>query len=335
MAQFKDLFSIRVTHSFYPAGCPDVAFVTPSDTAAAMKGGRVRTAMVDGQLRVLYQADDAGRAELSLAGKTLRFGLKSTNTYLGNITKSAIPSSAVALYRNAKDPRKLNAAVAAVPAYGLTTVSLAKGRPVTVRVLADGGATLRESTVAPAATKTATLDFGGLGPGVYMVEESYPKGVVVRTPYLFDPAVLREGLFGVVQIRIQPGFYSSPPVFEIPLDAREETLRYYLVVQGYSPAELANLNVVDAGFSAASRPEIKFDRVPSSSFTASELPADVLGAGGASVVAFRSKTPVARKAGGRQRIQLSNNGEVLIANLPQPGPNQPSADLVVHLSKKA
>ena len=334
MAQFKELFSVRVTHSFYRAGCPDLIFAIPPGSSTALAGGRLLARMVEGRLRVLYEADDNGEATVSMAGKTLRFGLRLVNPNFGNFTELAIAPASVAVYRNSGNKAKLDAPEVAAPATGVVAHSLARvARPVTVSVVSNG-ITAHEQIVTAAETRqSVTVDFTGLQAGSYVVEESYPTGPIRRSAYYFDPHLFGEGLFGAVEVGVDASFYAAPPAFEIGFEAREDTLRYYLVAQGYPAAEFDKLKVTDIGFSAASRPEVKFDRVAEADFGPAELPKEVLGAAGARVAAFRSKAPVVRTEGGRQRIQLSSNGDVLIPNLPQPGATQPTADLIVHLSK--
>lgn len=148
-----------------------------------------------------------------------------------------------------------------------------------------------------------------------------------------DPELAREGIFALVEVKIAAGLYAAPAAFEIAFDAREEILRYYLVVKRYSATELDQLTVSDAGFTEEGRPEIRFTRVPAAEITPSEIPPALLADGEATVVLFRSQAPVERRQRGRRKIQLSRNGEVLIEHLPQPGAERATADLIVHLSK--
>jgi hypothetical protein len=150
---------------------------------------------------------------------------------------------------------------------------------------------------------------------------------------LLEPELAREGFFGMVEVRIDTGFYTAPAAFEIAFDAREETLRYYLVVKRYSAAEIDQLTVADAGFAEEGRAEIRFTRVPAGEIAPAEIPPALLAGAEATVVLFRSQAPVARRRQGRRKIQLSRNGEVLIEHLPQPGAERATADLIVHLSK--
>lgn len=150
---------------------------------------------------------------------------------------------------------------------------------------------------------------------------------------LADPELARQGVFGVVEVRIDAGLYDAPAAFEIAFQAREETLRYYLVVRRYGAAEIDQLSVADAGFTDEGRPEIRFTRVPAGDIAETEIAPALLGGSDATVVLFRSQAPVARRQRGRRKIQLSRNGEVLIEHLPQPGAERATADLIVHLSK--
>jgi hypothetical protein len=148
-----------------------------------------------------------------------------------------------------------------------------------------------------------------------------------------DAELLSAGLFGVVEIEVGAGFYASPPEFRIAFEAREETLKYYVVARNYQGAEFDELGVSDAGFAADARAQIEFDRVAAGDFGADDLPAALLGGGDARVALFRSHAPVARRANARRRIQLARDTEVIISQLPQPGAAAPTADLVIHLSK--
>lgn len=148
-----------------------------------------------------------------------------------------------------------------------------------------------------------------------------------------DAELLAAGLFGVVEIEVGAGFYDTPPEFELAFEAREETLKYYVVARNFAPAEFDELEVSDAGFATDARPQIQFDRVAAAAFGAEDLPAALLGDTDARVALFRSQAPVARRAKARRRIQLARNHEVIVSQLPQPGAAASTADLVIHLSK--
>lgn len=150
-----------------------------------------------------------------------------------------------------------------------------------------------------------------------------------------EPELRREGVFGVVDLAIAPSFYESAPRFTIAFQARLETLRYYVVAKGFSNGDVDQLAVKDEGFGEPGHPdEVKFEKVPPEQLTADEKArTELLGSDGARVLLFRSLSAVARQQSGRKRIQLMRNSEPLIENLPQPGSERGTADLVVFLSK--
>jgi hypothetical protein len=179
----------------------------------------------------------------------------------------------------------------------------------------------------------------GEGLALYRNAGANPAQLQAPVALLLDPAheedaeLLREGLFGLVEIAVDPGFYAAPPAFEIAFGAREETLKYYVVARNYAAGEFNQLDVTDAGFATDVRPKIDFDRLAPSAFTAGDLPATLLGGAGTRIALFRSQAPVARREKARKRIQLARNTEVIIAQLPQPGAAASAANLVIHLSK--
>jgi hypothetical protein len=160
-----------------------------------------------------------------------------------------------------------------------------------------------------------------------------PVGLLLDAAHPDDAEIIREGLLCLVEIAVDAGFYAAPPAFVVPFAARAETLKYYVVARNYTAGEFNQLDVSDAGFGADARPQIHFDRVASSAFTSSEIPATLLGDAGARVALFRSQQPVSRQGKARTRIQLARNNDVIVAQLPQPGAAAATADLVVHLSK--
>lgn len=265
--RFKTLFTLAVTHSYYGGPSGDLGFVLPPDSQRLLAGGRLLAKTSDGRLYVLFEAGEDGNPLVSVAGRSLRIGLKLLNPSFPNFTAPVLdPAAGTPFYDNTGDPLHLGA----------------------------------------------------------------PRAVVLKD---VDPDLAKEGVFGVVEVRIAAGFYDAPAAFEIAFAARQETLRYYLVVSRYSDAELAQLTVSDAGFGEEGRPEVKFTKVPAAGFAPDEIPPALLGGGAATVVLFRSQAPVARRRRGRRKIQLNRNGEVLIEHLPQPGAERPSSDLIVHLSK--
>jgi hypothetical protein len=154
-----------------------------------------------------------------------------------------------------------------------------------------------------------------------------PEGVTV------DPELAPLAVIAIADITIAAAFYDNPAEFEIAFSARDEKLSYYVVARNYSPADLNALTVQDAGFGDDGRAEIAFTRINAAGFTDTELPRSSLGDDSAHVVLFRSTDPVPRVRRARRRIQLLRNTKPIIDNLPQPAPDSPSANVIVHVSK--
>ena len=155
---------------------------------------------------------------------------------------------------------------------------------------------------------------GGADPAVLQA----PVALLLDPANADDAELLREGLFGVVEIEIA---------------ARTETLKYYVVARGYTAPQFNQLDVTDVNPDAEPGRPIVFDRVAAAAFGPGELPAALIGGAGTRVALFRSQAPVARREKARKRIQLARNTDVIVAQLPQPGPAAATADLVIHLSK--
>lgn len=335
MLRFRPLFTLNVSHSFYDGECRDFRFLLPADSCERLRGARLVARELEGKLHVLYEADGTGAPRVRRAGTTLRIGLQLSNAYFGNFTQvpSGFPRRRL-YYTNAADPDRLAsqgtvALVGEVFTHDLTETA----RPATVTLRGAGGEVVHTETItADDALTSVTFDLRGRPGGRLSLEEVFPAAT--RTAGYYLDAELHAGeCAGIVEVAIDD-LYDSPPALEVSFDAKQEELRYYLVVRNYTGTELGHLTVSDAGFRDEGRSEIRFDKVAAASRSAAETAmASLLAGSGETVVLFRSRTPLPRRDRGRRRIQLSKNGDVLIANLPQPGPDRAKADMVIHLSK--
>jgi hypothetical protein len=334
-AQFTTLLSLGISHAYYTGACRDVEYVIPSDTAQLFRDGRLLSRDIDGSLAVAFEGDIGGGARAPLPGRRLRFGLRLANPYFTNFT-AVDPDFATAtlVYRNSTTPTALDAAAkAAMVGPRFSHVIAGAARPVTVALANPGGTVVRTVTVtAGDATSSISYDLGGMAPGEYVVTESDGAGAV-PTSYYFDPELLAARVFGVVELVVGPGFYQSAPGFLVPFAARQETLKYYVVVTNYPAADPSPWAVADAGAAADGRAQVGFQMVPSGSFTPDDISPSFLGDPPATVVLFQSTAAVARSEKARTRIQLLNSGEVMIPNLPQPGQEKTTAKMIIAVSK--
>lgn len=332
--RYLPLLTLRVAHGFYAGPCRDFAFRVPARTAALLRSGRLVAREVEGVLHVLYEAGEGAAPRVPAAGSVLRFGLELLNPYFGNFTVLPAEFPARRLRRsNAADPRTLGPAEDFAFVGDIFSHTLGDpGRPATVTLRDGAGAVLQQDTLEEDDGRTAvSYDLRGEPTGPLLLEAAFPGPVMDRHALYRDPE-LRDAAV-VVEVTVDAGFYGAPPAFEVEFEARDEALSYYVVASGYSPAELDSLAVSDQGFAEDGRPEVAFDRIAAADLGETDLAPPLLAPAGEAVVLFRSRAALARRERGRRRIQLSKNGDVLVANLPQPGGERAQADLIVHLSK--
>jgi hypothetical protein len=332
--RFQPLCTLSVSHPYYGTGRPDLDFVVTDATASTLSASRLLARVRNGQLHVLFEADDTGTPLTPVPGRTLRVGLQSLSAAFANVTALAFdPGVATPLYRNGASPNLLDPAVGvALTGETLTHRITDSPRPVTLELKDEHGQTLAtEAVTAAPARSTAAFPIAG-PPGRYQVQETYPGSVQKQREYFFEPELVSVGLLAVVEIVIDAAFYTAPPSFTVAFAARTQPLKYYVVARNHSPADVGLLAIADLGAALDGRPVIAFDKLLPAAFTADDVPAAVLSAD-APVVLFKSQTAVARTERPRHKIQLSRNGSVLVEQLPQPGPDRPKADVIVHLSK--
>ncbi|HEX9107110.1 MAG TPA: hypothetical protein VF832_07775 [Longimicrobiales bacterium] len=330
---FLPLFTLAVTHGYYGGPTEDFHYAIPTGSGATLRRGRLLAREREGVLSVLFEADDAGAPLASVAGDTIRVGLQLANPYFSNFTVLPGDFPATKLrWSNAANPVQLAAEPGVRFAGEPLLHALSGSAPLTVTLRAAGGTVLQTQSLAAGDTRDAvSFLLTGYAPGAYQVVETGGAGSSTRWYYLDDELAAADPA-AVVEITVGAGFYGNPPAFQVPFSERQETLCYYVVARNYSAQEMNQLSVADQGAAADGRPAIAFATVQPAAFGAGELPATLAGPG-ERLVLFRSTGLVPRRARGRHRIELSKNGTVLNANLPQPGADRPAADLIVHLSK--
>jgi hypothetical protein len=334
--RFRNLLTLSVTHGYYDGACGDLGFVLPADTVRLLNGARMLARHREGALHLLFEAQDGGTPLVSAAGQRLRIGLRLLNPQFANITAGVSNSPRVMLYRNDPSPLQLTGTPVSLVGPKFTHVMTDTVRPVQVTLHSLEPGLSRDAVEIEDAQPTVKFDLTGEPPVYFLVDEYYPSDDVTHeSAYYLDPELQQEGVVGIVEILLDPAFYSAPPAFTVGHEARQETLKYYLVAENHTPAEAGLLSVVDAGFTEDNRPQISFTRVASGDFTQDDLPAGLLGGSSAQVVLFKSQALVPRQQKARRKLQLvrTSTGDVLIEHLPQPGADRPHADLIIHVSK--
>jgi hypothetical protein len=333
--QFLTLFTVRITHSYYADRCRDFRFLVPPDTARLLRNGRLLAKEREGMLHVLCECDEEGEPRVRLRDATLRIGLQLLNPNFGNFsqTTAGFPASKL-LFTNAPDPGVL-AEAGSVVFVGSTFAHAPTdaARPVLMTLRDARGAVLATEMLDEGDPRTSvSFDLRGQPAGLLALEEEFTESTgTVR--YYLDGELRQGDVAGVIEVKVGEDLYADAPQFEIAFQAREEVLRYYLVAKNYTPSDFDLLGVSDAGFADEARPEITFQKVAAADLTGDDLDPALIAGSGERVVLFRSAGPLPRRERGFRRIQLSKNGDVLIANLPQPGADRATAELIVHLSK--
>jgi hypothetical protein len=335
ITQFKTLFTVTIKHAYYLGRCEDFAFVIPADTAQRLRNGKLLARELEGRLHVLFEADETGAALQPIPGQTLRIGLRLLNPFFSNFTKDDDHSlaSSTRLYRNTADtldaPRKVHL-VGQVLSHLLTGTT----RPVTVQLKDSSGLVLRTETINDAIDPPrVSYDLTGQAPGAYLIEETYPAGTITSS-YYSDPELMQTGVLGLIEVEIGSGLYPSdpdipPPNFQIAFESKEEILKYYVVGRKYNQDLNGLFSVIDANDEL---PPITFTEVAAGSVDPDANIFPTLIANGSDrVVLFKATAPVARTD--KLRKNNGGNGEVLIAHLPQPGPEKPNADMIIPVTK--
>jgi len=202
-----------------------------------------------------------------------------------------------------------------------TTLRDVDGTPVSEAERAEGDA-----------SPSVSFDLRDWPEGLYVADEERDGGIVRELSYYRDPELQREDAAAIVEVVVSDAFYAAAPALEVEFTARAEVLSYYVVAHRYADADLDALQVTDADPAVPDADKVVFTRFAADAFPAGALEAPLVAAG-EPVVLFRSQGLLHRRERGRRRIQLSKNDDVLIANLPQPGPEQARADVIVHLTK--
>jgi hypothetical protein len=331
---FRPLLTVSIQHSYYAGACTDLEFVAPSSTAGLLHGGRVLARLLDGRLHLLFAADSLGTPINNLAGHTLTFGLRLVNPCFTNFTEAVVSDAALLpFYTNSHNPVALD-----VP-HGISLTSgrhphtpLTVIRPLTLR-LSDSSGAIVHTQVLRTGDTVGSFDLRALAEGVYQIDEDAGGGSLATSPLYVSTELRSAGVWGIIAIKLDAGFYVNPPALSLEFSARQEQLKYFVVASNFTSTEFDQLEVSDNGFNDEGRARLTFQKVPPELFSDSEISPALLGDGSRRIVMFRSQVPVAWRKRGFRKIQLNRNGDVLIEHLPQPGADRSQAHLIVHLAK--
>lgn len=332
--RFAPLFSVSIQHSYYAGDCEDFEFYVPASTGAALGGGKSLVRVVRGRLHGLYDSDAPGVPKSSLTGRTLLFGLRLKNASFSNFTHPVIGDARrTPFYANANNPTAIDPPQGVLLSGGMHThVPQSATRPLTLRLSDASGISLVSETL-PVNRAGFAFDLRAVPDGMYRIDEDPGGGSVAETRLFVSGELRSAGVWALLAISVDAGFYAAPPALKLQFSAQQEQLKYFVVAKNFSQADFDQLNVTDNGFNEEGRPAMNFEKILPAAFSAADIAPALLGDGGERIVMFRSTTAVARRERGHRKVQLSRNGDVLIAHLPQPATDKPQAHFVIHLSK--
>ncbi|NML25024.1 hypothetical protein [Zoogloea dura] len=158
-----------------------------------------------------------------------------------------------------------------------------------------------------------------------------PRGIPRGDPLLASSGLADATPWGLLQLTASNDHVSRGQAFQLNLEAREDTLRYYVVLTPADADDAASLRIEDTGAAGDGRAPIAFRRIESDAFGPTHLSPAQLGGGARRTVLFETLAPVPRRARGPRGLELHRHDEVLIGHLPQAGADRPDAQFVVHL----
>ncbi len=330
---FRTLWTIAVSHAFHGGVCDALAFVVPPATQDALKAMRAMAREIDGRLHVLIEEDADGHALIDSTGRTLVFGLAPRSaTFVQYTADMGLAKGQQALFANAASVDAIDAQPTGVRITGgrMGITPLREERPLTLRAINHEGLPKASITLSPT-DATWQWDAGALQGEVLVTEEAQP-GVVLAQQRLFIAPGLND-CWGALSLTVSADHIAHGHDFTLTLPAREDVLRYYVLVKPANQADFDSIQIQDQGAATDSRPPLTFTRhVPP--FGQGHLSPDLLDPGHThQLVLFEANAPMARQARGPHGIALQRQGEVLIGDLPQPGADRSDAQFVVHLSK--
>ena len=336
--QFFILFTISILHGYYSGDCEDFGFVIPADTQQLLRNGKLIAKGSKGRLQLLFEADQSQAAKISLTGKTLRIGLKLLNPYFSNFTQLDFDFNVFKpIYQNVDHLSPLSVLPhTRLVGQRFSHVFDSTDRPLTVFLKESNGHILQTDTITIDQDRSSlSYDLSQQAAGIYQVEEQVAGIPQAIASYYVDSELQSQGVFGVIEMTIDRSFYTQPPDFQIVFTAKQQPLKYYVVVNKYSETDFNQLAIADMGFTDDARPQVAFTKVLPDDFTADDLSLALLQGNNpdARVVLFKSQTAIARQAKARRKIQLNKNGDPLISHLPQVGADKPQSDLIIQLTK--
>lgn len=110
---FKPLARLQALHAYRQGGIAALGVIVPEPTRSMLGGARTLARMVDGRLMLAWEADELGAPLVSLAGRSLLFGLRLADAGFDRYTEPPIADAPkLPLYENRSSRQSLDAPTA-------------------------------------------------------------------------------------------------------------------------------------------------------------------------------------------------------------------------------
>lgn len=335
---FDIIATLKISQSYYTGSLSrDFEIFLPPESAKVLQNLKVLPKIKENMLYLLAEKNDSGYIKQPESDTFIYFGLKPVNPYLLNFTVSPEPDIAgqAIFWKTETTGTTLKEFSCFLCgryfSYSITGIS----RPL-VLILADlNDREIEKVTIPKAGTgeaeiKSFTFDLKNLPFGYYKI-----KGDGADTLFFRQDEIAAANCFGIAEINIKPAYFSRKD-FVISLENKKSKWSYYVIAK--TTSDIAKLSVIDewTDTDAEHRDKINFEKLVKADFATKldpvkELTAAKIGVPEDRLVVFRSLTEVERKETGYKSIKLKRNGDVLIKDLPNPGLDKSTTEVLIFL----
>jgi len=331
--QYQELLSITLNHSYYTNDTSqDFEFIFNEATERLFRKGRLVAKVYDNKLIVYAETRD-NQLTLSLTNKRITVALVLSNPFFYNFTQKPTVVG-TQLYHNDTVLQVLSAAIPTRVVGQRFEHTISKGKRAVTLELRNERAEIEPPTLINE-PDVNSVNYLLKEPEIdrFKVLERYSDETVVQQ-YFNAAEFSRDNIDRIVTLRLDNSFILSKPQFSVNFAAVMEKLNYYIIARNYGD-EFNQLNVSGLDKSGAGVPvSVGFKKIISEDFTSQHLSKEVLDVDGDTrLVLFHSVPILPRRNIPQLDIQLTINGDTLIPTLPLTGPERPTADFIVHLSK--
>jgi hypothetical protein len=322
IVRFTPLLSLVVRHRYLDDAAPLCEFVLPADALSRLRAGRHLARATRDALHVLFEADEQGAPLASLAGDTLRVGVRLVDPELALHTQPQTPGTLRVLDNAADADTLASAGDIATTGSQLRYPLQSANRPLALSLEPPAGVVAAARVLRGEETE-AVFDLAAAPPGRKRVIEA---GAAPFARY-FDPAFAAAGCDRAVEFRIAGNHYLAPAQLTLQYETVSDVLRYFVVVRHASNGALDQLEVKDPAGG------LTFTRAKLPAMSPAEVAfAAPLGVPASELVLFRSTALVPHRAAPRKGVHLARGAVKLVDDLPQPSAGRASADFVIYVS---